>query len=101
MSTDLEQAGELLNRQPELIDYPVYGDSEPALHFFAVEKRADVLAWLIEHGADPNGIADDDTPLHGASSLGHEDVCKLLLEAGADPNGKDHSDETPLHKAAT
>lgn len=101
LSSDLEQASDLLKRQPDLIDYPVFGESESALHFFAVEKRADVVAWLIEHGADPNGIADDDTPLHGAASLGHDDVCKLLLEAGADPNGKDYSEETPLHKAAT
>lgn len=100
LATDLEVAESLFRKRPELIDYPVYGDSESALHFFATENRADIVAWLIDHGANPNGIADDNFPLHAACQLGHLEVCRVLLGAGAKPNLKDFVEETALHKAS-
>ena len=97
---DLSEADRLLSVHSDLIDRPVYGDSETALHYFSVEDRPEIVTWLIARGADPNGIAEDDSPLHGASQLGNEEVCRLLLEAGANPNSKDSVEETPLHKAS-
>ncbi len=100
LTADRDEAGRLLRVHPELIDYPVFGDSESALHFFAVENQVEIVRWLLTHRANPNGIAEDDSPLHGAAQLGHEDICRDLLEAGADPNRVDSLEETALHKAS-
>ncbi|MEM7479849.1 MAG: ankyrin repeat domain-containing protein [Acidobacteriota bacterium] len=97
---DRMKAERLLKRYPGLIDYPVYGDSESALHFFAVENQIDVVNWLLARGANPQGVAGDDSPLHNAAQLGHEDVCRALLKAGSDPNRPDDGGETALHKAS-
>lgn len=100
LTCDRSEAAKLLRKYPQLIDYPVYGDSESALHFFAVENQVDIVKWLLAHGASPKGIEDGDSPLHSAAQLGHEDVCRELLEAGSDPNQLDFLGETALHKAS-
>ena len=100
LSVDLSRAGELLGKHPQLIDYPVFGDSESALHFFATENRADIVRWLLSHGSNPNGITDDDSPLHAAAQLGHQEICELLVEGGAALDRIDSLGETALHKAS-
>jgi len=100
LTADRNEAARLLKVHPELIDYPVYGDSESALHFFSVENQIEIVTWLLSNGANPNGIAKDDSPLHNAAQLGHEAVCRYLLQAGADPNRLDSFEETALHKAS-
>ena len=66
-----------------------------------MENHADIVRWLIAHGANPNGADEDGSPLHDAAQLGHTEVCRTLLTAGADPNQKDHLTQTPLHKASS
>jgi ankyrin repeat protein len=100
LTSDRSEAGRLLKLHPELIDFPVFGNSESALHFFAVENEIEIVRWLLAHGANPRGIADDDSPLHDAAQLGHEEVCRELLKAGSDPNRLDSVGETALHKAS-
>lgn len=100
LTADRDEAGRLLKVHPELIDSPVYGASESALHFFAVENQVDVVRWLLSHGANPNGVAENDSPLHNAAQLGHVEVCRCLIDAGADPNRVDSLEETALHKAS-
>ena len=100
LATNFSEAEKRLKAHPDLIDYPVYGKSETALQFFSTENRSDIVAWLVEKGANLNGIADNDSPLLAASQLGHLKVCRILLAAGADPNFKDSSGETALHKAS-
>ena len=73
--SDLALASRLLLKHLSLIDHPVFGRTESALHFFATEKRADVARWLLSKGANPNGIATGDSPLHAAAQLGHREVC--------------------------
>lgn len=100
LTADRDEAGRLLKGHPEVIDAPVFGDSESALHFFAVENQVDVVRWLLSHGANPNGVAEDDSPLHNAAQLGNEEICRHLINAGADPNRVDALEETALHKAS-
>jgi ankyrin repeat protein len=98
--SDRDEAGRLLEIHPELIDCAVFGSSESALHFFAVENQLDVVRWLLLNGANPNGIAENGSPLHSAAQLGHEGVCRALLKAGSEPNMLDFLGETALHKAS-
>src|SRR3546814_2676906 len=47
----------------------------------------DVVAWLIEAGADPDAIVpDDETPLINAAREGHLQTVQYLVEHGADVN---------------
>jgi ankyrin repeat protein len=101
LANDLVKAEPHLKKHPELINQPVYGQSESALHYFAVENRIDVVTWLLARGANPNGIASDTFPLHEAAQLGNVEICRILVEAGADPNLPDFNGETPLHKASS
>ena len=101
LASDLALAARILVKHPGLIDHPVYGRSESALHFFATENRADVARWLLSKGANPNGTATGGSPLHAAAQLGHSEVCQALIQAGADLNLQDKFGETPLHKASS
>ena len=58
-----------------------------ALYQAARNGYSDIVAYLLNKGADPN-IANNSnvTPLNAAASNGHEEVVKLLVEKGADPN---------------
>ncbi len=101
LENDFAKAEPFLKKHPELISQPVYGQSESALHFFAVENRIDVVTWLLERGANPNGIASDEFPLHTSAQLGNKDMCRILLTAGANPDTPDFLGETALHKASS
>lgn len=71
------------------------------LHAAVTCGNAQVVQWLIEHGADVN--AKDTTgltPLHIAAWYMATERAKVLLEAGATIDARDFFDDTPLHMAA-
>lgn len=99
-SQNWEGASAMLADHRALIDRAVYGESETALHYFAVENQRDTVAWLLERGANTEGMDGARFPLLDSAQLGLTEMCRLLLEAGANPNVQDLLGETPLHKAA-
>ncbi len=101
LANDLSKASSMLQKNPDLLNQPVYGSSESALHFYSTENQIDIVKWLLDRGASPNGITEDDFPLHAAAQLGNLSICQALLEAGANPNLKDDLEETALHKASS
>lgn len=63
--------------------------------------KVDIVQWLLQSGASPNGTDLSSYHLHAlscAATMGHAAVVKLLLAAGADPTVKDRGD-TPLEAA--
>jgi ankyrin repeat protein len=66
----------------------------------ALEKRADLVKLLLEHGADPN-LTDHDasTALHFAAQAHLPDIVQALLDKGAAVDARDHLGNTPLFKA--
>lgn len=100
LGTDLAKAASILREHPFVLDHPVYGDSESALHYFATGNQHEIVSWLIARGANPNGISNQENPIHAAAQLGHLETIKVLIESGADLNAKDHTEDTALHKAS-
>jgi ankyrin repeat protein/serine/threonine protein kinase len=72
------------------------------IHLLAQEGVSESVAYLLQHGANPNKQRKTDgfTPLMVAAGVGHHRVIELLLKAGADPSIPDKREMTPLHYAA-
>ena len=65
------------------------------------QGHADVVEYLLDHGADPN-FQDDEycvTPLRQAALYGFLEIVRVLLERHADPNTHDKEGLTAMHAA--
>jgi len=56
------------------------------LYWAASAKRIDVAKWLLEKGANPNGVDPAMTPLRAAVMKNDLLMVKLLVQAGANPD---------------
>ena len=75
-------------------------DGRTLLMEAVLEKRADLVKLLLDHGANA-ALSDREgqTALHFAAQAHLADVVQLLLDKGAPIDAKDHNAETPLFKA--
>jgi hypothetical protein len=72
-----------------------------ALHWAALNDRAELMRWLMSNGADKDAKANDGhSPLHWAALKGHVLACKALLDAGCCVDMRDQWMFTPLIRAA-
>lgn len=66
----------------------------------ASENDAQLVALLLEHGADPNGVVSmGNTPVHRAYERGRFELLRLLVEGGGNLNRSGFMDRTPLTHA--
>lgn len=103
---EIARLGELLRNSPDLLNAsgqrstPDQPGRTP-LQNAAAKGQVGVVRFLIESGADINGMGDDGlAPLHHAAWQGHKAVVELLLAKGANANGGSRPPVTPLHLAA-
>lgn len=78
-------------------------DGFTAVHLAAFFGHEDVVALLLERGAEPDAEARNALrvrPLHSAAAGNHTEIARLLLDHGADPNARQEGGFTPLHAAA-
>jgi ankyrin repeat protein len=87
------QMGSLLSGEPVR--------AETVLIDAAMRNRADLLPLLLEHGADPNLVAQWNrwTALHHAAGQGCFDSMQVLIQHGANVNAKDWLGSHPLFYA--
>src|SRR5262245_50868327 len=78
-----------------------------ALHKAAQAGHFEVVAWLLDNGANVNartipepGNPGAETPLYLAAERGNIDVVEFLLKRGANPDLKSSDGTSPLAKAA-
>jgi ankyrin repeat protein len=78
-------------------------DGNSALHIVSKHGNKDMVAMLLESGADPNKInTKGNTPLHHACKvLDPDDIVKQLLRYNADPNIPNALGITPMQEALT
>ncbi|XP_046888097.1 poly [ADP-ribose] polymerase tankyrase-2-like isoform X2 [Hypomesus transpacificus] len=97
---DLERVRKLVN--PENVNSrDTAGRKSTPLHFAAGFGRKDVVAFLLQNGANVHARDDGGLiSLHNACSFGHAEVVNLLLHHGAEANARDNWNYTPLHEAA-
>ncbi len=98
---DVAAVERMIARAPRLANY-VGPDSNSPLHWAAWNGHAEVVAVLLEDGAEINQqrTLDGWTPLFCATWNGHIDVMEMLLQHGADREIRSTDGNTALHKAA-
>lgn len=93
---------EELQRDPQLA-HTTTSDGFTALHLAAFFGTAEVVAVLLERGADPTAVATNPmsvTPLHSAVAKHAAGSVRLLLGAGANADAQQAGGYTALHAAA-
>lgn len=69
----------------------------PFLYVASMCNASKVVAFLIEHGVDPNcRDSDGDTPLHSACGENNKECVRVLVANGADVNAVDAKGLSPL-----
>jgi len=72
------------------------------LHAAAAGKHADIVALLLEHGANANAQQNGGwTPLHSAAQNGDLESARALLAGGADASARADNQQKPLDLALT
>ena len=106
-AADLARLRELLANDGALIEARDKDGSTP-LHCAVWKGHEEIVAFLIQAGADVNATNENDhwgtTPLHAAAHANQAGIARLLIEGGADINTPDREGRTPLfhtsfHKA--
>jgi ankyrin repeat protein len=93
-------AEHLIAEHPEHINAGDEAGFAP-IHTAARTGHVDILALLLEHGADVDTrTIYGQTPLRWAAVYGEIDVGQYLLDCGADINARNNHNMTPLYPAA-
>jgi len=94
---------ELVAAEPELAS-SFSADGFTPLHLACFYGHHDVVAYLLDRGADPRARSRNDragTALHEAANTGQSDILMMLLAHGAGVNATDSNGLTALHLAAS
>ncbi|KAF8268319.1 hypothetical protein EI94DRAFT_1186065 [Lactarius quietus] len=94
------RAADLLYRHGAAMDVQDAVRDTP-LHAASANGQADIIRWLLDHGADSNACDSIGrwTPFHYAADYLQLDAVQVLLKYNADINLKNEAGQTPLCEA--
>ena len=91
-----------VERQPGLILNAKLLNGDHSIHRFAREGRFDIVAHLLDRGADPSLVGrEGSSVLHQAVASGNVALAGLLLDRGAALEARNITNQRPLHWAAS
>ena len=91
-----------LFRHGASVNVALYGEGTTPLLVLSWTGSADIVRWLLDHGADTNAYGRGHfTSLHYAAFYADLESVQALLEHGADINARNQYGEVPLHLAAS
>lgn len=96
---DLDAVKQALATNPASINELDPGSGGTPLLLAAISGNMDVVAFLVENGAEINLASQGVTPLHGAAYRGHKDIALYLIAGGANMKAKTLNGLTPLEWA--
>jgi ankyrin repeat protein len=103
-SKELAHVREMAKNSPDLINAVtvklVGMPGETPLSFAAMNGWTQVATFLLDHGAQVNGVPDSVVPLHIAAGQGHMRMVELLLARGAEVDRRNPHQETALIAAS-
>lgn len=73
------------------------GDGFTPLGHAASDGNLEVVAFLLESGANVNRRSSGGSPLHSACAWNQLEIVKILLAHGANPHALDEEGRTPLY----
>ena len=77
-------------------------DGRTPLHWACRGRSTDIVAYLIEKGADANALDNNQTaPLHSLAVRNLTEAAELLISKGAEISILDYVNQTPLHHSAS
>lgn len=97
---DAQELRRLLSQGTAKIDMQLRPFYATPLRLAAVNRHADCVALLLEHGSSVDVVdCKGQTPLFCAVKNWDTESCIILLQAGASPDGDQRNLSTPLHIA--
>merc|ERR1711936_43136 len=75
--------------------------NETILHRAALNRRIEMVEFLLEHNASQIEDGNGNFPLHCAALGGDRMIAQKLIDAGADLEASNFDHDKPLHLAAT
>ena len=85
----------LLHKHGADLECRGWNDRTP-LHSASIDGSADVVQWLLNHGADASSRSNDFTPVHWAANCAQIECVEVLLGHNANINVKGNDGQTPL-----
>jgi ankyrin repeat protein len=98
---DLRKSRKLLKKYPRLDLNNRHKRGRSVLHSAASAGAADLLKWLLRHGADANQVDDaGNTAAHSAAKACAWETLEVLLDLGLDPQAVNSQGESVRETAA-
>ena len=98
---DFRTLVENFDKDPNIIHRKMGARNDTILHRASLNRRIEMVEFLLEHGAQQTEDGNGNYPLHCAGLGGDKVIAKKLIDAGAALEASNYNLDKPLHLAAS